>query len=72
MENKNVVRPAASTYALQFEADKNVKKLTVKYARERHCKNRSQPRLCGAFAALYAGFQTERAVVGCITSNITC
>lgn len=31
-----MARPAASTYALQFEADKNVKKLTLKYAKEKH------------------------------------
>lgn len=32
MENKNVVGPAGGNYGLQIQADKNVKKLTVKYA----------------------------------------
>lgn len=43
MENKNVVRPAASTYALQSWADKNVKKLTVKYAKKKPCKQEQTP-----------------------------
>jgi len=32
MENKNVVGPAGGNYGLRIQADKNVKKLTVKYA----------------------------------------
>ena len=43
MENKNVVRPAVSTYALQFQADKNVKKVTEKYAKRKPCKQAQTP-----------------------------
>lgn len=32
MENKNVVGPAGGNHGLRIQADKNVKKLTVKYA----------------------------------------
>lgn len=34
MENKNVVGPAGGNHGLRIQADKNVKKLTVKYANE--------------------------------------
>lgn len=70
-ENKNVVRPATSTYALQFEADRNVKKLTVRYAEKKTCKQQPTP---GWLVLSLQGraLQTEIAAVGFIISNIPC
>lgn len=71
MENKNVARPDTSTYALQFEADRNVKKLTVRYANTKTCKQRPT-RGWLVFSPQRRALQTETAAVGFIISNIPC
>lgn len=57
MENKNVVGPAGGNYGLRIQADKNVKKLTVKYANKIPVnKNKTQAHTTTLYTVAFESF----------------